>query len=80
MRGWPISSSTAEMFCIRYSMDALVRAASTPFRTLDQVVSDKLQDMVGANFRFYRQINDNPDFAKEFLGWMFQRYRKAKEA
>jgi type I restriction enzyme R subunit len=46
--------------------------------TFDQIANDKLQDMVDSNFKFYKQITDNADFAEDFLSWMFQRYLKAK--
>ncbi|HNQ88445.1 MAG TPA: type I restriction endonuclease [Verrucomicrobiota bacterium] len=48
--------------------------------TFNQTVNDALQDMVHANFKFYKQITDNPDFANDFLGWLFERYRKSKGA
>lgn len=48
--------------------------------TFDHVVNDRLQDMIDADFRFYKQVNDDPDFAKFFLQWLFDRYyaRKGK--
>ncbi len=48
--------------------------------TFNQVVNDRLQEMVDANFKFYKQVTDNDDFAEEFLTWMFERYRRAKGA
>jgi hypothetical protein len=30
--------------------------------------------MVDSNFRLYRDVTDNPDFAKLLLDWMFKRY------
>jgi type I restriction enzyme R subunit len=50
-------------------------AARLPF---NQVLNDKLQDMVDSNFRFYKQITDNPDFTEDFLSWMFERYVRVK--
>ena len=44
----------------------------------DQVVNDKLQDMVDSNFKFHKQITDNADFAEDFLSWMFERYVRAR--
>jgi type I restriction enzyme, R subunit len=35
--------------------------------TFNQVVNDKLQDMVDSNFKFYKQITDNANFAEDFL-------------
>jgi type I restriction enzyme, R subunit len=46
--------------------------------TFNQIVNDKLQDMVDSNFKFYKQITDNADFAQDFLSWMFARYVKSK--
>ena len=48
--------------------------------TFNQVVNDKLQDMVDSNFKFYKQITDNADFAEDFLSWLFERYRRSKKA
>ena len=48
--------------------------------TFDQVVIDKLQDMIDTNFRFYKQVNDNPEFARRFLSLLFDRYRKRRSA
>jgi type I restriction enzyme R subunit len=47
--------------------------------TFNQVVNDKLQDMVDSNFKFYKQITDNADFADDFLRWMFERYLRARK-
>lgn len=42
--------------------------------TFDYVVNDKLQEMIDSNFKFYKQITDDREFAKYFLDWLFQRY------
>ena len=44
--------------------------------TFDRVVSDELQDMVDTNFKFYKRVTDDPAFAKHFLDWLFDRFRK----
>jgi type I restriction enzyme R subunit len=44
--------------------------------TFDHVVNDVLQDMIDTNFKFYKQVNDNADFAKTFTDWLFERYLK----
>jgi len=44
--------------------------------TFDHVVNDKLQEMIDTNFKFYKQVTDDPDFARTFLDWLFQRYVK----
>ena len=42
--------------------------------TFDQVVNDLLQGMIDGHFKFYKQVNDDPEFAKTFLDWLFERY------
>jgi len=57
-------------------LEAAVRA-NTPDNArlaFDHVVSDRVQDMMDANFKFFKQINDDKDFAKVFLDWLFGRY------
>lgn len=44
--------------------------------TFDHVVNDKLQEMIDTNFKFYKQVTDDPEFAKTFLDWLFNRYLK----
>jgi len=44
--------------------------------TFDLVVNDRLQEMIDANFKFFKQINDNQEFSKFFLAWLFDRYRR----
>lgn len=48
--------------------------------TFDHVVNDKLQEMIDTNFKFYKQITDDPQFAKTFLDWLFHRYVKKATA
>jgi hypothetical protein len=43
----------------------------------DYVANDRLQDMVDANFKFYKRITDDKDFGKFFLDWLFDRFRKS---
>ena len=42
--------------------------------TFDLLVNDEIQDMVETNFKFYKQITDDRDFARVFLDWLFDRY------
>jgi type I restriction enzyme R subunit len=44
--------------------------------TFDHVATDKLQDMIDTNFKFYKQVTDNPEFAELLFDWMFERYLK----
>ncbi|MDI6809468.1 MAG: DEAD/DEAH box helicase family protein [Candidatus Eisenbacteria bacterium] len=45
--------------------------------TFDHVVSDRLQDMVDTNFKFYKRVTDDQQFGKFFLDWLFERFRKS---
>jgi type I restriction enzyme R subunit len=47
--------------------------------TFDRVVSDQLQDMVDTNFKFYKRVTDDSAFAKFFLDWLFDRFRRVAE-
>ena len=42
--------------------------------TFDHVVSDRLQDMVETNFKFYKRVTDDHQFSKYFLDWLFDRF------
>ena len=42
--------------------------------TFDHVVNDLLQDMIDGHFKFYKHVNDDPEFAKTFLDLLFERY------
>ncbi|MHB0874913.1 MAG: type I restriction endonuclease subunit R [Anaerolineae bacterium] len=44
--------------------------------TFDHVVTDRFQDLVDSNFRFYKQVTDDAEFSKALLDWLFARYRK----
>src|SRR5260370_26348790 len=41
--------------------------------TFDHVVNDLLQDMIDGHFKFYNQVNDDPEFAKTFVDWLSDR-------
>jgi len=45
--------------------------------TFDHVVTDRLQDMVDTNFKFYKRITDDREFSKFFLDWLFERFQKS---
>ncbi len=47
--------------------------------TFEHVLNDKLQDIVDSDFKFYKQVTDNPEFAKMLLDWMFERAYRAKK-
>jgi type I restriction enzyme R subunit len=42
--------------------------------TFDHVASDKIQELIDTNFKLYKQINDNEEFAEFFFDWLFERY------
>ena len=44
--------------------------------TFDHVANDKMQELIDTNFKFYKQITDDAEFAKFFLDWLFERYLK----
>ncbi len=46
--------------------------------TFDHVATDHLQEMIDSDFKFYKQVTDDPDFAKQLFDWLFERYRKTK--
>jgi len=47
--------------------------------TFNHVAEDKLQDMIDTNFQFYKQITDDPEFAKHLFDFLFDRYRERAE-
>jgi type I restriction enzyme R subunit len=42
--------------------------------TFDHVVNDLLQDMIDGHFKFYKHVNDDPDFVRMLLDLLFERY------
>ncbi|HEX7594040.1 MAG TPA: type I restriction endonuclease subunit R, partial [Anaerolineae bacterium] len=48
--------------------------------TFEHVLNDRLQELVDSDFKFYKQVTDNQEFAKELLDWMFERFYKRKAA
>ena len=48
--------------------------------TFDHVANDKVQELIDTNFKFYKQINDDPEFGKFLLDWLFDRYSRKKSA
>ena len=42
--------------------------------TFDHVVNDLLQGMIDGHFKFYKQVNDDPQFSKFLLDLLFDRY------
>jgi type I restriction enzyme R subunit len=45
--------------------------------TFRQVLEDLLQEMIDTQFKFYKQVNANPDFAQTLTQFLFERYRRS---
>ena len=48
--------------------------------TFDHKVRDHVQDMIDTNFKFFKQINDKPEFANFLNDLLFDRYAERKSA
>jgi type I restriction enzyme R subunit len=48
--------------------------------TFDHVVTDRLQEMVDTNFKFYKRVTNDREFARFFVDWLFERFRKSLAA
>jgi type I restriction enzyme R subunit len=46
--------------------------------TFDHKVRDHVQDMIDTNFKFFKQINDKPEFANFLNDLLFDRYTERK--
>ena len=46
--------------------------------TFDHKVRDHVQDMIDVNFKFFKQINDKPEFAEFLNDLLFDRYAERK--
>lgn len=44
--------------------------------TFKQVLQDLFQDMLETNFKFYQNMDSNPDFAERLTSLLFERYRR----
>jgi len=51
-----------------------------PSNLFDYVVTDRLEDMVDTDFRFYKRITNDREFSRFFLDRLFERYWKTIEA
>ncbi len=47
--------------------------------TFDLRVRDHVQDMIDTNFKFFKQINDKPQFAEFLNDLLFDRYAERRE-
>lgn len=57
-----------------------VNAPENARLTFDHVATDKLQDMIDTGFKFYKQVNDNPEFAKFLFDVLFERYQNRTQS
>lgn len=48
--------------------------------TFREVLESQLQELIDTQFKFYKQVNANPDFAQTLAKFLFERYRKSLEA
>jgi type I restriction enzyme R subunit len=46
--------------------------------TFDHVAADLIQEMMDTNFKFFKKVNDDEQFAEYFFAAMFDRYLKRK--
>ena len=53
-----------------------VNPPETARLAFEQVVTDRLQDLVDTNFKFYKRFSDDGEFAKFLLDWLFRRFRE----
>jgi type I restriction enzyme, R subunit len=47
--------------------------------TFDHVANDKIQEMIDSNFKFYKQVTDDPAFGRFLLDWLFDRYKRREK-
>lgn len=55
-----------------------VNTAENARLTFDNKVRDHVQDMIDTNFKFYKQINDKPEFADFLNDLLFDRYSERR--
>jgi type I restriction enzyme R subunit len=48
--------------------------------TFDHVAGDLMQDMINANFKFYKRVTDDSEFARVFYDFLFERYLQERDA
>jgi len=52
-----------------------VNAPENAMLTFRQVLEDLLQEMIDTHFKFYKQVDANPQFAETLTKFLFERYR-----
>ncbi len=53
-----------------------VNTAENVRLTFDSILNDLMQGLVDGHFKFYKQVNDDAEFARAFGDWLFERYLK----
>ena len=48
--------------------------------TFQHVLNDLLQDTISSNFKFYKRMTDDDEFARFFIGRLFEEYRRRTDA
>ena len=54
------------------------RVAEARLHPFDHKVREHVQDMIDTNFKFFKQINDKPEFAASLNDLLFDRYAERK--
>jgi len=54
-----------------------VNAPENAMLTFRQVLEDLLQEMIDTHFKFYKQVDANPEFAETLTRFLFDRYRSS---
>lgn len=54
-----------------------VNAPENAMLTFRQVLEDLLQEMIDTHFKFYKQVDANPQFAETLTKFLFERYRSS---
>ena len=54
-----------------------VNAPENAMLTFRQVLEDLLQEMIDTHFKFYKQVDANPEFAETLTKFLFERYRSS---
>ncbi len=54
-----------------------VNAPENAMLTFRQVLEDLLQEMIDTHFKFYKQVDANPQFAETLTKFLFDRYRSS---
>jgi hypothetical protein len=48
--------------------------------TFDHVANDRIQELIDTTVKFFTQINEDTEFERFLLDWLFDRYQRKKSA